>query len=77
MKLDKSVIDRRVKLMEEAGVKFVVNANIGMDDGEGAVSVKDLKKEYDAVYFAAAHQTLSNMMLREEMQEVYILQLIS
>lgn len=29
MKLDKSVIDRRVKLMEEAGVKFVVNADVG------------------------------------------------
>ncbi len=49
MKLDKSVIDRRVKLMEEAGVKFICNANVGMKEGEGAVDVKDLKKEYDAV----------------------------
>ena len=32
MKLDKSVIDRRVKMMEEAGVKFVVNANVGVDE---------------------------------------------
>ena len=29
MKLEKSVIDRRVKLMEDAGVKFVVNADVG------------------------------------------------
>ena len=49
MKLDKSVIDRRVKLMEEAGVKFICNANVGMKEGESAVDVKDLKKEYDAV----------------------------
>ncbi|MBP5282063.1 MAG: glutamate synthase subunit beta, partial [Lachnospiraceae bacterium] len=47
MKLEKSVIDRRVKLMEDAGVKFVVNANIGAD-----ISAADLEKEYDAVILA-------------------------
>ncbi|MBR5421216.1 MAG: glutamate synthase subunit beta [Lachnospiraceae bacterium] len=44
MKLDKSVIDRRVKLMEEAGVRFVVNADVGRD-----ISAAELKKENDAV----------------------------
>ena len=29
MKLDKTVIDRRVQLMEKAGVRFVVNADVG------------------------------------------------
>ena len=47
MKLDKTVIDRRVKLMEEAGVKFVVNADIGND-----VPAEDIMKEYDAVILA-------------------------
>ena len=47
MKLDKSVIDRRVKLMEEAGVQFVVNADIGRD-----VSAEKLAEEYDAVVLA-------------------------
>ena len=47
MKLDKSVIDRRVKLMEEAGVRFVVNADVGRD-----ISADELKKEYDAVILA-------------------------
>ncbi len=47
MKLDKSVIDRRVKMMEDAGVKFEVNANIGANG-----SVEDLRKEYDAVVLA-------------------------
>ena len=47
MKLDKSVIDRRVKLMEEAGVRFIVNANIGKD-----IPAASLTDEYDAVILA-------------------------
>ena len=52
MKLDKSVIDRRVKMMEDAGVHFVVNANIGLAEKEEGLSVKELQKEYDAVILA-------------------------
>ena len=44
MKLDKSVIDRRVKLMEEAGVKFEVNADVG-----NTISADKLSNEFDAV----------------------------
>ena len=44
MKLDKSVIDRRVGLMEEAGVRFVLNADVG-----GEIPAAELEKEYDAV----------------------------
>ena len=45
MKLDKSVIDRRVKMMEEAGVHFVVNANIGFDGkAENAAEKKGKSK---------------------------------
>lgn len=44
MKLDKSVIDRRIRLMEEAGITFVLNADVGKD-----VKVTDLKKSYDSV----------------------------
>ena len=47
MKLEKSVIDRRVKLMEDAGVKFVVNANVGEN-----VDAAQLEKEYDAIVLA-------------------------
>ncbi|MCM8711812.1 glutamate synthase subunit beta [Clostridium sp. SYSU_GA19001] len=43
-KLEKQVIDRRVKLMEEAGVVFKVNTYIGKD-----YSALDLEKEFDAV----------------------------
>jgi glutamate synthase (NADPH/NADH) small chain len=44
-KLDKQkVVQRRVDLMSEEGIKFVVDANVGVD-----VSVADLQKENDAV----------------------------
>ena len=67
MKLDKSVIDRRVKLMKEAGIKFVVNIDVsgdgshGINDGsKGAkvgsavniVSADELKAKFDAVILA-------------------------
>ena len=44
MKLDKSVIDRRRKLMEEEGVTFITGVNVGKD-----VSADEILKEYDAV----------------------------
>lgn len=47
MKLDKTVIDKRVKLLEDAGVTFVLNADVGRD-----VDAKDLQKTYDAVILA-------------------------
>ena len=44
MKLDKSVIDRRVRLMAEAGVHFVVNADVGRTK-----DAKELLREFDGV----------------------------
>ena len=46
-KLEKWVIDRRVKLMEEEGVTFKCNANVGVN-----VSVNDLLREYHAIVLA-------------------------
>lgn len=43
-KLEKWVVERRVKLMEEEGVKFLTNANVGVN-----VKVNNLLYEYDAV----------------------------
>ena len=47
MKLEKSVIDRRIALMEKAGVKFVVNADVGKE-----IPASDLLKQYDSVILA-------------------------
>jgi glutamate synthase (NADPH) small chain len=46
-KLEKWVIDRRIKLMEEEGVVFRCNANVGVD-----VSINDLLREFNAVVLA-------------------------
>ena len=47
MKLEKSVIDRRIRLMEEEGVKFVLNTNVGKD-----IKAEELLKQYDIVVLA-------------------------
>ena len=44
MKLEKWVIERKRKVMEEEGIKFVVNADVGKN-----VRAEDLLKEYDRV----------------------------
>ena len=44
MKLEKWVIERKRKVMEEEGIKFVVNADVGKN-----VKAEDLLKEYDRV----------------------------
>jgi glutamate synthase (NADPH/NADH) small chain len=43
-KLEKRYVDRRVKLMADEGVKFVVNADIG-----GNVKVDHLRRDFDAI----------------------------
>ena len=47
MKLDKSLIDRRTALMEEAGIHFVVNADVGHN-----LSVQELQEGYDRIILA-------------------------
>ena len=47
MKLDKSVIDRRIKLMEEEGVHFVTGVNVGVD-----IKADELLKKFDRVLLA-------------------------
>lgn len=47
MKLDKSVIDRRIELMEESGIEFVYNTNVGKD-----ITGKELLAKYDRVVLA-------------------------
>ena len=47
MKLDKSLIDRRIRLMEEAGVTFVCNTDVGK-----TLHAEELKEKYDCVILA-------------------------
>lgn len=47
MKLDKSIVERKVKLMEEEGVVFVTNADVG-----GNYKAAQILKEFDRVVLA-------------------------
>jgi glutamate synthase (NADPH/NADH) small chain len=56
MKLGKDVVQRRVDLLAEEGVNFVVNADVGATDGdlaEGktAIAVKTLREESDVILY--------------------------
>lgn len=46
MKLEKHIIDRKVKIMEEEGIQFVTNTNIGKDSKS-----KKLLEKFDRVVF--------------------------
>ncbi|HUS01631.1 MAG TPA: glutamate synthase subunit beta [Chitinophagaceae bacterium] len=46
-KLEKWVVDRRIKLMEEEGIVFNCNAEVGVD-----VNINDLLREYHAIVLA-------------------------
>ena len=43
-KLEKTVVDRRIRLMEQEGIIFRTNAHVGVN-----ISAKHLKDEFDAV----------------------------
>lgn len=47
MKLDKSVLDRRIKLMQEEGVEFKTGVDVGKD-----ITGEELKKQFDRVILA-------------------------
>lgn len=55
-KLEKWVIDRRIKLMEEEGVIFKCNANVGVD-----ISISDLLREYQAIVLAGGSTVPRNL----------------
>lgn len=47
MKLEKKVIDRKISIMEEEGISFIMNANIGVD-----IKPQELIKKYDRIILA-------------------------
>lgn len=46
-KLDKKYIDRRLAVMQEEGISFVTNCNVGVD-----IKADDLLRDYDAILLA-------------------------
>lgn len=51
-KLEKEVVARRQKWLEESGVTFHFNVNIADKTGEGTLSFVDLRAKHDAVFIA-------------------------
>jgi NADPH-dependent glutamate synthase beta subunit-like oxidoreductase len=56
MKLEKDVVDRRVKLLEDEGVRFVCSVDVG-GTGPGSVEIQKLIDENDAVLLATGATT--------------------
>ncbi|WP_165020591.1 MULTISPECIES: glutamate synthase subunit beta [unclassified Dysgonomonas] len=66
-KLNKNVIDRRIKLMEAEGVKFVTNVEVGKD-----IKGKNLLKDNDVVCVAIGSQVPRNLPVEgRELKGVY------
>ncbi|RXJ73763.1 glutamate synthase [Veronia nyctiphanis] len=55
-KLGMDIIDRKVDLMEQAGIEFVVDAHIGVD-----VDAKTLREEYDVVVLTGGSTVPRNL----------------
>lgn len=51
MKLEKDVVDRRIQLLEEEGIEFVTNTEVGKD-----VAAEQLQEVYDAVVLCTGAQ---------------------
>ena len=51
MKLEKDVVERRVKLLTQEGIDFVLNTEVGKD-----VTSSELKEQYDAVILCTGSQ---------------------
>jgi glutamate synthase (NADPH) small chain len=57
-KLEKWVIDRRIKVMEEEGIVFKCHANVGVN-----VSINDLLREFNAIVLAGGSTTPRNLFI--------------
>jgi glutamate synthase (NADPH) small chain len=66
-KLEKWVVDRRIKLMEEEGVVFRCHANVGVN-----ININDILREYNAVVLAGGSTTPRNLGIPgRELKGVY------
>ncbi|EKO3536149.1 glutamate synthase subunit beta [Vibrio fluvialis] len=66
-KLSMDVIDRKINLMAEAGVKFEVNAHVGVD-----VNAQQLRQEFDAVLLTGGSTVPRNLPIPgRELSGVY------
>ncbi len=66
-KLEKSVIERRVKVMKDAGVEFITSTEVGKD-----VRLSDLDNSFDAVLFTIGSQVPRDLPIEgRDLEGVY------
>ncbi len=66
-KLDKPVVQYKVKDLEEAGVKFITNTRIGED-----ITIDELQAQYDAIFLATGANVEAKMDIPgEELKGIY------
>lgn len=66
-KLEKWVIDRRIKVMEEEGIIFKCHANVGVN-----ISINDLLREFNAIVLAGGSTTARDLIIPgRELRGVY------
>ncbi|WP_243290167.1 glutamate synthase subunit beta [Bacillus sp. FJAT-47783] len=58
MKLDKEIVERRVKMLEEEGIRFVVNTEVGKD-----ITASELREQYDAVILCTGAQKQRDLIM--------------
>ena len=61
MKLDKDVVRRRIKVMEESGIEFQTGIEIGVD-----ISREALEESYDAIILCLKvnHERFENLCIK-------------
>jgi len=62
MKLEKSVVERRVKLLEEEGIRFVTRVNVG-GTGDRGLSVENLLEEVDVLCLTTGATTARELKI--------------
>ncbi|PGY07980.1 glutamate synthase small subunit [Bacillus sp. AFS031507] len=58
MKLDKEVVERRISLLTQEGIKFVTNTEVGKD-----ISAEDLQAQFDAVILCTGAQKQRELVI--------------
>ena len=62
MKLEKSVVERRVKLLEQEGIRFVTRVNVG-GTGDRGMSVENLLEEVDVLCLTTGATTARELKI--------------
>ncbi|REJ14661.1 MAG: glutamate synthase, partial [Bacillaceae bacterium] len=58
MKLEKEIVERRVRLLEEEGITFITNTEVGKD-----ITADELRSQYDAVVLCTGAQKQRDLVI--------------